>query len=104
MGIYMVDNPTKVYSATDNSFNIKGVDLMARMTGLRNGNLEGVEYVIPQGTNVRTAIIGIISLASFNNYIVQEFYNFCRDASWIKDGVDIYEANMEKMKNIINEK
>ena len=38
------------------------------------------------------------------NYIVQEFYNFCRDASWIKDGVDIYEANMEKMKNIINEK
>ena len=72
MGIYMVDNPTLNYSATDNSFNIKGVDLYARMTGLRNGNLEGVEYVIPQGTNVRKAIIGAIELAGFHNYIVQE--------------------------------
>jgi hypothetical protein len=72
MGIYLVDNPTKVYSATDNSFTIKGVDLMSRMTGLRNGNLEGVEYVIPQGTNVRTAIIGTIALAGFKDYVVNE--------------------------------
>lgn len=72
MGIYMVDNPTLTYSATDNSFSIKGVDLYCRMTGLRNGALEGVDYVIEAGTNVRTAIIGTIELAGFTNYIVQE--------------------------------
>lgn len=72
MGIYMVDNPTLNYSATDNSFTIKGVDLYCRMTGLRNGALEGVEYVINEGTNVRTAIIGAIALAGFTKYIVEE--------------------------------
>lgn len=72
MGIYMVDNPTYNYSATDDTFTIKGVDLMSRMTGLRNGNLEGVEYVINAGTNVRKAIIGAIELAGFKKYVVEE--------------------------------
>ena len=47
MGIYMVDNPSRVYDPTNNTMTIQGVDLMAKMTGLRNGNLEGIDYVIP---------------------------------------------------------
>lgn len=72
MGIYMIDNPTYSYSATDDTFTIKGVDLMCRMTGLRNGNLEGVEYTIEAGVNVRKAIIGAIELAGFKKYVVEE--------------------------------
>lgn len=72
MGIYMIDNPSYTYSATEDTFTIKGVDLMCRMTGLRNGNLEGVDYVINAGTNVRTAIIGAIKLAGFEKYVVEE--------------------------------
>lgn len=72
MGIYMIDNPTYSYSATDNTFTIKGVDLMCKMTGLRNGNLEGVEYTIQAGVNVRKAIIGVLELAGFKRYIVEE--------------------------------
>ena len=41
MGKYMLENPHRVYSATDNTFTIKGMDMMCKLTGLRNGNLEG---------------------------------------------------------------
>lgn len=71
-GIYLVENPSKVYSATENTFDIQGVDLMAKLTGLRNGNLEGLEHIIPQGSNVRNAIISTIRLAGFNKYVVDE--------------------------------
>ena len=99
MGLFMVDNPTKVYSATDNSFNIKGVDLMASMTGLRNGNLTGYEYVIPQGTNVRTAIIGVIKLAGFDKYIVQECQFAVPNEIKVDVGSTIYNI-LEKLLEI----
>lgn len=73
MGIYMVENPSKSYSATDNTFNIQGIDLMAKLTGLRNGNLEGLPHKIPRGSNIRNAIIETIKLGGFNNYVVEEF-------------------------------
>lgn len=72
MGIYLVNNPSRVYSAENNTITIQGVDLMAKMTGLRNGNLEGMEHIIPQGSNVREAIIATIGLAGFTNYVVEE--------------------------------
>lgn len=72
MGIYLIDNPQRVYSPTENKIAIQGLDLMARMTGLRNGNLTGVPYFIPQGSNVRTVMIACIELAGFTKYIVDE--------------------------------
>ena len=51
---------------------IEGLDLMAKLTGLRNGNLEGMTYTIPQGSNVRTSIINTLTLAGFTNYVVEE--------------------------------
>ena len=51
---------------------IDGLDLMAKLTGLRNGNLEGMEHIIEQGANVRNAIISTLALARFTNYIVDE--------------------------------
>lgn len=72
MGIYMIDNPSRVYSSNNNTLTIQGIDLMAKMTGLRNGNLVGLEHIIHEGTNVRTAIIGTIELAGFTKYVVEE--------------------------------
>lgn len=72
MGIYLIDNPQRVYSVTENKLTIQGLDLMARMTGLRNGNLVGVPYFIPQGTNVRVAIIACLEIAGFTKYVVDE--------------------------------
>ena len=72
MGIYLIDNPQRVYSVTENKLTLQGVDLMARLTGLRNGNLPGMPYFIPQGSNVRTAIIACLDMAGFTKYVVDE--------------------------------
>lgn len=72
MGIYLIDNPQRVYSVTENKLTIQGIDLMAKMTGLRNGNLTGVPYFIPQGSNIRTSIIACLEIAGFTKYVVDE--------------------------------
>ena len=37
MGVYMINNPSRAYSAVTNTLTINGLDLMAKLTGLRNG-------------------------------------------------------------------
>ena len=57
-GIYMVNSPTISYDATSNSLSFEAVDLMSKMTGLRNGQLEGMTYTIPVGSTITGAIMG----------------------------------------------
>lgn len=56
MGIYLVENPSVSYDATNNVLSISGIDMMAKLTGLRNGYVsaegEAVTYQIPQGSNI----------------------------------------------------
>lgn len=73
MGYYIMDNPSQSYSATDNTLIFSGSDLMAKLTGLRGGNLEGLAYEIPAGTNVRQLLIDTIALFGFNDYEIDEF-------------------------------
>lgn len=56
MGIYMVNNPTRIYSSTDNTITLDCVDLMANLNGIRNGQLEYSPYVIKQGENIASVI------------------------------------------------
>lgn len=72
-GIYMIHNPNHIYNATNNSIDIQGIDLMAKLTGLRNGNLDGVEYVILEDSDVRLAVIDLLKIAGFNNYIISDY-------------------------------
>lgn len=74
-GIFMVNAPSWTYDATTNSLSLQGLDLMAKMTGLRNGYLPGVFTLIPEGSNVRDAIIATIKLAGFEQYVVEECKN-----------------------------
>lgn len=74
-GIFMVNVPSWTYDATTNSLSLQGLDLMAKMTGLRNGYLPGVPTLIPEGSNVRDAIIATIKLAGFEQYVVEECKN-----------------------------
>ena len=71
-GIYLIDEPSIQYSATDNTLSFKAVDLMAQLTGLRDGNLEGLTYVIPVGTSITNAIKNVIQEQGFNEYIILE--------------------------------
>jgi hypothetical protein len=71
MGIYLVNNPQQRYSADDKTINIQLVDLMAKMTGIRNGYLkDGVDYQIPKGSNIRDAMIAVLAECGFDRYII----------------------------------
>ena len=102
MGIYLVDNPTRVYDPANNTMTIKGVDLMAKMTGLRNGNLEGIDYVIPSGYNVRKAIIAAISLAGFTKYSCVECPYTVPNQITIESGGTVYDI-LKKLQEITAE-
>ena len=69
-GIYMVNSPTISYDAATNSLSFEAVDLMSKMTGLRNGQLEGMTYTIPVGSTITGAIKTILIEQGFDKYIV----------------------------------
>lgn len=69
-GIYMVNSPTISYDATSNSLSFEAVDLMSKMTGLRNGQLEGMKYTIPVGSTITGAIKTLLIEQGFDKYIV----------------------------------
>ena len=71
-GIYLINNPSWRYNGATNTMSFDALDLMSKMTGLRNGYLEGIPTIISQGENVRKAIIDTIALAGFDKYIVEE--------------------------------
>lgn len=71
-GIYLINDPSWQYDAATNTLSFSAVDLMAKLTGLRNGALTGVPYVIPQGSSVREAIITCLGLAGFTKYVVED--------------------------------
>ena len=51
---------------------MQALDLMSKLTGLRNGNLEGIPTKIAKDENVREAIIKTIELGGFTKYICEE--------------------------------
>lgn len=71
-GIYLVNNPQWSYNASTNEISMQALDLMSKLTGLRNGNLEGIPTVIAKDENVREAIIKTIELSGFTKYICEE--------------------------------
>ena len=71
-GIYLVNNPQWSYNASTNEISMKALDLMSKLTGLRNGNLEGIPTKIAKDENVREAIIKTIELGGFTKYICEE--------------------------------
>lgn len=75
-GIYLINEPSWAYDGATNTLSFQGVDLMAKLTGLRNGQLEGVPTQIPQGSSVKDSIETTISdLGGFTQYIVSECEN-----------------------------
>lgn len=75
MGVYLIDNPSSVYSAVDNTLTINGVDLMSRLTGDRNGylvNLEGVGYKVPKGSSIKGAMIAILKEFHFDKWVIED--------------------------------
>ena len=60
IGLYLINNPEQVYDAINNTITINGIDLMAKITGMRNGYLDGVSYQIPMNSDIQGAMISLI--------------------------------------------
>ncbi len=71
-GIYLVNNPQWSYNASTNEISMQALDLMSKLTGLRNGNLEGIPTAIAKDENVREAIISTLALGGFTKYVCEE--------------------------------
>ena len=69
-GIYLINAPSYLYDGETNTLTFEGLDLMSKMTGVRNGYLIGTTYKIPQGSDVRGAIIAVLNEAGFTKYVV----------------------------------
>ncbi len=106
-GIYMVNSPTWKYDAITNNISFTGLDLMAKMTGDRNGYLEGIPTTIPQGSSVRESMITTVTqLGGFKKYIIDD----CKLSDGtiqevpydieINQGGTVYDI-LEELKNIM---
>ena len=60
IGLYLINNPEQVYDAVNNTVTINGIDLMAKITGMRNGYLEGVTYQIGMNQGIKQAMTALI--------------------------------------------
>jgi hypothetical protein len=70
MGIYLINNPSHTFDSTNNQITLQLVDLMAKLTGMRNGNLDGYEYQMLTGQNVRDIFIAVLAKVGFTNCII----------------------------------
>jgi hypothetical protein len=72
LGTFVLDAPSYEYDRTNNSVQVSLLDLMSKLTGLRNGYLPGIPTLIPVGTNIRDAIISTLALGGFTQYVCDE--------------------------------
>lgn len=79
MGIFLINKPTYNYDASTKKMSFEGLDLMSKMTGLRNGYIKGINNegftLIPTGSNVRNSMIAVLQECGFNNYSISECLN-----------------------------
>ena len=73
MGIYLVDAPSWSYDLGNSTLSLQGLDLMSKLTGQRNGYLEGIPTIIPQDSSIRDSMIStLVDLGGFNNYVIED--------------------------------
>lgn len=76
-GMFIIDAPSYSYDPSTNTLNLSLLDLMAKLTGARNGYLPGTPVVLKAGENIRQTIIDTLVLGGFTKYVVDEAPSPC---------------------------
>lgn len=71
-GLFIIDAPQYQYDLATNTLTLSLLDLMAKLTGIRNGYQQGIPTRIEAGENIRRAIIATLALGGFDKYVVEE--------------------------------
>lgn len=74
-GLFIIDAPSYQYNQSNNTLTLSLLDLMAKLTGVRDGYLPGVPVVLKAGENIRQAIIDTLAMGGFTKYVVEEAPN-----------------------------
>ena len=73
MGMFLINNPNTVYNSTDHMITFEGLDLMAKLTGRRNGQLPAVATLVPAGSKIAAVVQRTITqLGGFSKYVIQD--------------------------------
>ena len=74
MGIYLINNPNHIYDAVNNTISFAGIDLMAKISGARNGYFDWLYNfgMIEKGSNIREFFIDSLQLAGFTKYNIED--------------------------------
>ena len=71
-GIYCINAPSISYDSISNTLSFQAVDLMSKLTGMRNGQLEGMTYTVEAGSQINGAVESILLEQGFPQYILYD--------------------------------
>ena len=71
-GVYCINAPSITYDAITNELTFQAVDLVSKMTGMRNGQLQGATTSVPAESNIKNVIETILLEQGFYNYILYD--------------------------------
>jgi len=74
-GEYLINNPSYTYTSSSKTLSISGIDLMAKLNGTRGGKLEGVEYIIPVDSDIKSSMISLLYQYGIEKYKIKENEN-----------------------------
>ena len=118
-GIVLINNPTRLFSGTDFVLSFDCIDLMAKLTGDRQGQLTSITKKIEKGyyttdtqgnkiyikTKLRDALISTITeLGGFNKYIIAPIpaeYEYLPYDITVNIGATVYDI-LSKLMEIIS--
>lgn len=76
MGVFLFNENTYTYDATTRTLSVSIVDLMAKLTGLRSGQVKGLKHTIEAGNDIREVMISTLTEGGESfEYIIDELEN-----------------------------
>ena len=73
MGIFLVNSPTSTFDVSTHSLSFEGLDLMAKLSDKRGGQLPAVTTIVPAGSKVADVVKQTITqLGGFDKYVIED--------------------------------
>lgn len=92
MGVFLFNENSYTYDNTNKTLSINLLDLMCKLTGIRNGQVKGLSHTIPEGVDVRSAMIStLIEGGSSFNYIINDVAKTIPYDLEFSTGATVYE-------------
>jgi len=92
MGTFLFNENSYTYNANDRTLGVNLLDLMCKITGIRNGQVKGLTHSIPINSNIRNLMISTLTEGGgFFNYIIDDIGKTTPYTLEFSTGVTVYE-------------